>query len=161
VLIAGYFRLELELVEWLTVRNPAAENLAAPKLPLHKPTQSLVLRDIVIKTIKRMSEGFFMRAHIRAMQTVSIVVLIIAASAALTASAFASERHSDEREHRHDSVSYEYPHHHAAREKYEHPPLHSEGTRADEERPSQYEDPDDYLERQRLRELSDEPYENE
>lgn len=97
-----------------------------------------------------------MRA-VRFIQTTSITVLLIAASAMLTASAFATERHSDTHEQRHDRASREYPHIHADRERYEHPPLHSEGTREDRDSYPSFDDPDDYQQRQRLQQLSDEP----
>lgn len=92
----------------------------------------------------------------RVIQTSAIAALLLAASAMLVVSAHATERHSDTTE-RHDRASREYPHIHAERDRYEHPPLHSEGTREDRDSYPSFDDPDDYQQRQRLQQLSDEP----
>lgn len=92
----------------------------------------------------------------RVIQTSAIAALLLAASAMLVVSAHATERHSDTHE-RHDRASREYPHIHADRERYEHPPLHSEGTREDRDSYPSFDDPDDYQQRQRLQQFSDEP----
>jgi hypothetical protein len=77
----------------------------------------------------------------------------------LFVSANATERHSDTHEHRNDSDSREFPHIHAPRATYEHPPLHSEGTREDRDSYQTFDDPDDqddFQQRQRLQQLNDE-----
>ncbi len=101
-----------------------------------------------------------MRAITRAMQTTSIAALLLAASAVLIVTVSATERHSDTHEQRHDRASREYPHIHADRERYEHPPLHSEGTREDLDSYPSFDDPDDYRQRYYYQNF-DEPYEDE
>ncbi|ATW58018.1 hypothetical protein CNR34_00085 [Pseudomonas phage nickie] len=101
-----------------------------------------------------------MRANMRAIQTSSALVVLIAASVLVVVAAHATERHSDTHsEHRHSR--HETRHIHAERERYEHPPLHSEGTREDADAYPSFDDPADYRETNRYNPYSDETYDEE
>lgn len=92
-----------------------------------------------------------MRAHIRTIQSVSIVTLLLAASVMIAVSAHATERHS---EHKHDYDSDKYNrmierrHIHGQSEKYERPALHGDGTRYDD---TYYPSDDDFEDELRAR----------